>query len=258
MTVDGFTLIIGQLLPEPHAGLLAGMLFGTKASIQKDLYDALVATGTLHIAALSGMNITILTTIVAGALLRVVNRRIAGLLTIVIIIGFVWFVGAGPSVVRAAIMGSVALLATVFGRQYWGFLTYWITIGLMLLVRPSWIADLSFQLSALATLGIILFGPQKEMNVVKSDLHTTLAAQVFTIPLILLTFHRISLVSPITNVLIGWVIPPVTTLGLACALAGWIFLPLAYPLAWTAWIFLEYMILIITRTADIPLSYIAW
>lgn len=258
MTVDTFTHIIGQLLPEPHVGLLAGILFGTKSVIQKDLYNALLATGTLHIAALSGMNISILATIVGGALLRMVNKRIASILTIVIIIGFVWFVGAGASIVRAAIMGSVALLATVFGRQYWGFLTYCLTVGLMLLVHPSWIADLSFQLSALATLGIILFGPRKETNMVKSDLTTTLAAQVFTIPLILFTFHRISLVSPLTNVLIGWVIAPLTTIGLLCAIVGWIWVPLAFPLAWIAWVFLEYMIRMITWTAAIPLSYIAW
>lgn len=60
-TLASVVASIYQVLPEPHAGLLAGILFGTKTSIAPDLYDALVVTGTLHIAALSGMNITILT-----------------------------------------------------------------------------------------------------------------------------------------------------------------------------------------------------
>ena len=60
-TLATFVEIINRVLPEPHAGLLSGILFGIKASISTELYDALVITGTLHIAALSGMNITILT-----------------------------------------------------------------------------------------------------------------------------------------------------------------------------------------------------
>jgi competence protein ComEC len=300
VSVDTFTTIVNQLLPEPHAGLLAGILFGTKATLSKDFIDSLTKTGTLHIVALSGMNITILGSLIDVALLRFVSRRIASLLTVLIIIGFVWFVGAQASIVRAAIMGCLALLATIFGRQTWSLLAFILTVGIMLLFNPAWLFELSFQLSALATLGIILFGKTAQVanknldppsvssshapsarslresevgqnfvgspwflvygaySLIKDDLRITLAAQVFTIPLIFFTFHRISLISPLTNILIGFIIPPLTGLGLATAVLGWIFLPLGQIIAWVCWLMLQYLFLAINWTAKIPLASIGF
>ncbi len=144
ITVTTFTSIINQVLQEPHAGLLAGILFGTKATLSKDFLDALTTTGTLHIIALSGMNISILSGLSITTLLRFVSRRVASLLTILIIIGFVWFVGVSPSVIRAAIMGCLTLLSIVLGRQTWTLFTYCITIGIMLLLKPDWIGTFPF------------------------------------------------------------------------------------------------------------------
>jgi competence protein ComEC len=265
VTVATFTSVINQVLPEPHAGLLAGILFGTKATLSKDFLDALTTTGTLHIIALSGMNISILAGISTTTLLRVVSRRVASLFTVLIIIGFVWFVGVSASVVRAAIMGSLTLLSIVLGRQTWSLFTYGFTIGVMLLVKPDWIGNLSFQLSALSTLGIILFGGKSvsvSKNVVKSfvedSLRVTLSAQVFTIPLILFVFRRIFLVSPLTNILIGWVIAPVTALGMALAILGWVWLPLGYAFGWVSWVLLEYLIVMVQWTAKLPFSSVSF
>jgi len=155
------TLVISRLLPEPHAGLLAGLLFGTKTSLSQDFYEALVASGTLHIVALSGMNISIMSRLIQSCLMWRLGRRLSGITTLGAIAWFVWFVGMSPSVVRASLMGGVAILAVLFGRQYWAVCVWGITAGVMLLVYPLWIADVSFQLSTLATLGIILFGDTK-------------------------------------------------------------------------------------------------
>lgn len=258
MTVATFTAIINQLLPEPHAGLLNGILFGTKAALSRDLYDALVATGTLHIVALSGMNITILESVIAKTLGYFLNKRITSVLTILLIIGFIWFVGLSPSVIRAGIMGSMALIAVIFGRQTWSIFFFAVTCVIMLLVHPAWIGDLSFQLSAGATLGIILFGPRVQKNVLIDTLYVTLAAQTLTIPITLLTFRRISIISPVTNVLIGWIIQPLTVAGLIVAVLGLIWLPLGQVAAWIAWVFLEYLILAIELTAKLPFSSLNW
>lgn len=271
-TVTTFTAIIGTMLPEPHAGLLAGMLFGTKSTLSRELVTSLTATGTLHIIALSGMNISILAALSMTTFLRFVSRRIACLLTVLIIIGFVWFVGVGASILRAAIMGCLSLLAVMLGRQNWSILTYLLTIGIMLLVKPDWIGDLSFQLSALATLGIILFGRARAVttlpttatprlwsvcySLVADDLRVTLSAQVFTIPLIVFTFHRLSLISPLTNILIGWTMAPITAIGLSAVLLGWIWLPLGTTLAWVCWLLLDYLILAVHMTARLPFSSI--
>lgn len=266
ITVSTFTSVINQVLPEPHAGLLAGILFGTKATLSKEFLEALTTTGTLHIIALSGMNISILAGMSITTLVRLVSRRVASLLTVLIIIGFVWFVGVSPSVVRAAIMGSLTLLSVVWGRQSWTILTFCLTITAMLLVKPDWLGNLSFQLSALATLGIILFGGKRNeeipknkfYSIVEDDLRVTLAAQVFTIPLIFFVFRRISLVSPLTNILIGWTIAPVTAIGMATAFLGWIWLPLGYVSGWVSWVFLEYLIMMVEWTAKIPFSSLGW
>lgn len=280
MTVADVTSIINSLLPEPHAGLLAGMLFGVKAALAPDLYEDLVRTGTLHIVALSGMNITILITLTNVLLLRLVGRRVASLLTIIFICWFVLFVGASASVIRAAIMGTITLLAVVFGRQYWALWSWGIAAGVMLAVTPSWIGDLSFQLSVMATLGIILFGkkapqqskaPQdiKKMSgfaqtlrlgegAVGDDLRITLAAQVFTIPLIFFAFHRISLISPLSNVLIGFVVAPLTGVGLFMVSVGLVFLPLAQVIAWVVWVPLAYILFVVTTLSRIPFASLGW
>ena len=292
MTVADFTTIINQLLPEPHAGLLAGILFGAKATIPKDFMDALIATGTLHIVALSGMNITILESLIGATLLPIIGRRWASAFTIALIIGFILFVGPSPSVIRAGIMGSLALLSTIFGKQKWGLFTFIITAAIMLIIHPAWIADVSFQLSALATLGLVLFGEKHDLvalpnsqairfslreapsanisnlpklpawqpivNFVVDDLRITLAAQTFTIPLIFFTFRRISLVSPLTNILIGWVIQPLTVVGFLVSFFGWVWLPLGQVVSWVAYAFLQYIILAITLTAKLPFSSLSW
>jgi len=293
-SVDTFTTIINQLLSEPHAGLLSGMLFGVQATLDEKLFDALVTTGTLHIVALSGMNISIITSLTATLLLRLVSKRLTSLLTIIIIIGFILFVGPSPSVIRAGIMGSIGLLAIVFGRQLWSLLSLILAVGMMLLLHPLWLGDLSFQLSALATLGIVLFGGKKneisksanttnkQMNelkiqsfgiftnsfadlficrfvdLIKDDLRITLAAQVFTVPLIFWYFHRISLISPLTNVLIGWTIALITVLGFGTVIAGWIWLPLGYIFAWPAWVLLEYLVRVVMLTSMIPAASVGW
>lgn len=299
VSVLEFTTIINQLLPEPHAGLLNGILFGTKAMLSRDLYNQLVKTGTLHIIALSGMNITILTNLVSVTLLRFVSRRIASLLTVGIIIGFILFVGVSASVIRAGIMGSTTLLAVVFGRQAWSLLSLILAVSIMLIAKPLWISDIGFQLSVLATLGIILFSKKTVehraskvgiedrkskleneglfsnlhlpplfstlyrllsflWSLIEDDLRITLAAQVFTIPILLFHFHRISLVSPFSNVLIGWVIAPVTVLGLVTIIAGWVWLPLGQVFAWITWVPLQYVLTSIWITSMLPFASFSW
>jgi competence protein ComEC len=118
MTLDTLTALVNSLIHEPQAGLLNGFC-GVKATLSEDLQNALITTGTLHIIALSGMNISIIVGFVNLFLLRFVRRPIANVATVFIIIGFIGFVGVSPSVIRAAIMASITLLGMNFGRQRW-------------------------------------------------------------------------------------------------------------------------------------------
>lgn len=299
MSVESLSAIINQLLPEPHAGLLAGIMFGTKATLSKQLIDALIRTGTLHIIALSGMNISIIAGVTEKTLTKIISRRISSLITIVLVILFILFVGPSPSVIRAGIMGSINLFAISLGRQRWALYGWIIAVGGMLVLNHLWLWDLSFQLSALASLGIILFGgknaqkrevrsgPSERLGVkkldkekgngklekdqgvvshltsliwslIKDDLQVTLAAQSLTIPIILFTFHRLSLISPLSNILIGPTIAPITIIGGVVVILGSIWLPLGQAGAWVAWLFLHYVIWIVTATSSIPFASLGW
>ena len=288
-SVSTFTSIINQLLPEPHAGLLSGIIFGTKMTVDPVLKQALVTTGTLHIIALSGMNITILTNIVTVSLLWIFPRKIATVATIATIIGFIFFVGPSASIIRAAIMGGITLIGVLFGKNAWALWSWGVAVICMLVFKPMWITDLSFQLSVLASLGMILFGEQKAENkeqrtenreqrtesreqktenreqkaevlnayrsfvrLMENDLRTTMAAQTLTIPLLLFTFGRLSFISPLTNVLIVWTLPAITVLGFLVSICGYLYFPLGQLFAWISWIFLEYIIQVIMWTSRIP------
>lgn len=258
-TVATLTNVLGRILPEPQAGLLSGILFGTRATMSKELVDAFVTTGTIHIVALSGQNLSIFTGTLASWLSSIVSRRIASLLILFLLVWFLWFVGPSPSLVRAVIMGSLTLLAVIFGRRNLSLLSLLLAVSIMLLLNPLWIGDLSFQLSVLATLGIILFGGAgRPANFVVSELRITLAAQLLTTPLILFHFHRLSLIAPITNVLIGWTMPFLMGLGWIAAIAGYIWLPLGLLPAWGSWVLLTYVIRIVEATASFPFAGIAW
>ena len=265
--INPFLDIINQSLPEPQAGLLNGILFGIKASLPKRFYEALLTTGTVHLIALSGQNISILTGVIAEITLRL-GRKISIIVTLAGVIGFVIFVGPTPSLIRAAIMGSMSLLAVYFGRQNWSLLSLVLAAGIMLLINPAWIGDVSFQLSFLASAGIITLGKayQSKIKTIRQEfirdllinLRTTLAAQIFTLPLIWWRFHRLSLIAPLTNVLVGWTVTPIMVMGFGLSLLGWFYLPLGQVAGWLVWVPLTYMIEVIEITAKIPLATISF
>lgn len=278
MSPADISALIGSYLPEPEAGLLSGMILGTRESLPPELYDALIDTGTLHIVALSGTNVTIMANLTVLTLSPVVGRRIASLLTIGLLTGFIFFVGPAPPIVRAGIMGGISLVAAATGKQAWTLWSFAVACLVMLFVRPSLIFDISFQLSAGATLGLILFGSpalkskirlpiDKEtgktvvtiQNVIHAGwdlvripiidgLRTTLAAQTFTTPIIIFHFHRISLISPLSNAMIGMVIAPVTALGVILVFSGLIIPLLGFVIAPVLWLGLAYIIRVILVT----------
>ena len=257
-----FTGVINSLLPEPHASLLNGILFGIKASMPRNFYNALITTGVLHIIALSGVNISILTTLTAKITLFM-GRKASSILTICLIVLFVLFVGLSPSVVRAAMMGSLSLLAVTFGRQDWGLLSLFLVCGIMLLFDFSLIKNLSFQLSFAATFGIILANRRVERQYrkglleqikywFKENLKITLSAQLFTLPIIFFNFHRVSMISPVTNLLLEWVIQPIMVLGFITSIFGFIWLPLGMLVGWIVWVPLTYLITVVEFLAKVP------
>lgn len=245
---------IEKILPEPQASFLAGLLFGIEDNAPEDLLENFNITGTRHITALSGYNITIIASLIMGALLWFgFWRKHAFYLAIIAIILFILFVGAEASIVRAGIMGVLVLIAQQAGRVSSPKNLLALAGFLMVLKEPTALLDsVGLQLSFGATIGIIYFS--KYFAKFPEVLRTTLSAQVAVAPIILFYFKQVSLISPIANLLILPIIPVTMLVGFIAILAGVIYTPLGVFLAWPAWLFLSYEIKIIELLAKLPFA----
>jgi competence protein ComEC len=208
-------------VPEREHGLLIGILLGDKSAIDSDIIKNFQATGTTHIIAVSGFNISILI-IALQKPSRYLGRRWSFIFSVVAIVLFTIMTGGGASVVRAAIMGMLLLVANSLGRLYSITPALLLTAALMLLHSPLMLFyDAGFQLSFLATIGIVYGVPvfealTEKVNLVfgiKTILIATLCANLITMPLLLYEFQSISIISPLINVLILPLVPVIMLLG---------------------------------------------
>lgn len=245
-------LRIAQLLPSPQAELLSGILLGQNKNLPGRLKLALRDTSTLHIVVASGQNLSM----VAGFFLSftgLIGRKKATALGLLASVFYTLMSGMQLPILRAAIMFSFASLASFFGRVRDGWWVLVVTAALMLLVNPAWITNLSFQLSFLATFGMIVVSPillkyLSKIPIISQDLAVTIAAQVMVTPIIAQNFHQVSLVSVIANILILWTISFIMILGSLMLLFGSIFAILTN-------IFLTYFIYIVQFLSSLSFAW---
>lgn len=244
-----------QMIPMPEAAVLAGILLGMENDIPEYLYQAYQATGTAHILVISGFNIAILSAIIARFFRRLLPYGWDALAATATIIVYTLLVGPEPPVVRAAIMGIIALPAYLLGRKSIHLNVLAFTAGIMLFFSPNLLQDVSFQLSFLATLGIMVFSdpmkeivnkifikvssreePSKWFNQVNEYLLVTLAAQIAVLPVLLSHFDFLSLVTLPANLLILPLQPLVMGLGGIALITGLVFLPIGSVIGKIAWL----------------------
>lgn len=249
-----------RFLPEPHAGLLAGIVLGSRADMPPDFYQDLVKTGTLHVIAASGYNISVVTNFVIASLVIFIPRKKAAPVAGGGILIYMVLAGLSPAVVRAGLMGLLLVLAQASGRGYlavWGL--FWIA-GLMLVISPWLITDISFQLSLAATAGLMglsetiasLLPRIKLPGNLKTDLVSTLSATITTTPLTLLHFGRITLISPLANFMLLWLVPPIMALGALAAGLALIVPPLGHLAHLLGWPLLNLFTTLVTWWAKVP------
>ncbi|MBI4973048.1 ComEC/Rec2 family competence protein [Candidatus Roizmanbacteria bacterium] len=247
-----FTSVINSYLPDPQAALLNGIIFGIPLRSSKVFYQQLQVVGLLHLVVLSGMNITILGSIIA-IMTRNLPKKISLLISLLGIAAFTLFVGPQPPIVRAAIMGSLGLIATLYGRKKTAFISLLVSVVCIAIIKPDWLTTISMQLSVGATLGIILFGTggANDSSIVK-DLRTSLSAQIFTAPLIFIYFKQVSLISPIANLLVSSLVAPLMIFGFVTSILGKVYWLLGLPTAYICYGLLTYMIWVINILAKVP------
>lgn len=258
-SIDIFTNVINTSLPEPYSSLLNGITFGKDIPPHLNLYTKFQKSGLLHIMVLSGSNIAMLGAMIE-AIFGFIHKKIAVFLTICFILIFTISVGFEPPIVRAAIMGTISLLAIVFNRKATAIYSLLLTGIITMIIWPDWITNVSFLLSYGATLGIILFGApdSKAPWWFPQELRISLAAQLFTTPIIFIYFKQISLVSPISNVLISFIVGPLMFLGFCIGILGLIHPYLALPFVVIATGMLKYLLFIVDLSTMTPYSFLAF
>ncbi len=283
---------LNRLWAEPDSSFLAGVLYGSRSGLPLELSDNFSKTGVSHIIAVSGYNVTIIATTLVTILIALgLYRRSATLLAAGLIVLFVIFTGASASVVRAGIMGLLVIGAEQLGRRSQIGYVLVFTATLMTLFNPYVLLwDAGFQLSFLATLGLVYISPLLEkwcedlspapslsdpsgavhsqgkrgeiasslfkgrvgwgqlavLKAIKQPLLTTLSAIIATLPLILFQFGRLSVVAPLVNILILWIIPWLMLGGFVTLIVSLLFFPLGQLLAIVTHFGLQYVILIVT------------
>lgn len=249
-----FTSIIEGYLSEPHASLLNGILFGIDLKASPNFYNDIKTVGLLHLVVLSGINITILCAIVSGVTHNF-GKRASILITILTVVLFILFVGPKAPIVRAGVMGILTFVAIINGRR--NFTLYALIISLLFITVffPKWISTVSLQLSYAATIGIILFGQTSSKNRIWQELKISLAAQLLTTPIIFIYFRQISLIAPLSNLLVAPLIPVLMVLGFITAILGKIDYSLGLIPAQLCYGILAYIVWIIEVLADLPFIF---
>ena len=262
---------LSRAIPEPEAGLASGILVGLRERVSRSVADDFTTTGLTHVVAISGWNIALVAGI-ATALLRAtgVGRRPRSAIVVVAIVVYTIIAGAEASVIRAAVMGGIVLIAREGGRPSGATAALGLACWGLLLVEPRMIDDIGLQLSMAATAGLLALGGHAEAAIgrlgggraprwLRETLGVSLAAQLSTLPLILLHFGRLSLISPLANLLVAPVVP-LAMLGAAIGVVAGPALSLPganlilAPLLLASWLPLALMTRGAGALADIPLA----
>ncbi|MBI4123009.1 MAG: ComEC/Rec2 family competence protein [Parcubacteria group bacterium] len=214
----------------PESGILAATLLADKSDWSDDFSTALNRTGLTHVTAISGQHITIFSAILLPVFLMLgLWKKQATLLVLAFVILFIVVTGFEASAIRAGIMGTLGMAGTLAGRRSDSIRALAFAGAVMLALNPLLLSrDVGFQLSFLAVLGILwchayfrrAFARLPEMFGIRDVAAMTIAAQLFTLPIIISNFGFVSLVSPITNILIGPIAPLLVGAGLVFLLAG--------------------------------------
>jgi len=247
-----FEGIINSSLSEPHSSLLNGMLFGER--LPKDLKEDFIKVGISHLTALSGFNVLIIATFLFSVFnYLLVDRVIAFYFSLIFITLFVLMTGASASVVRAGIMVAVFLLARKIGRPFSVLPSLVLALVVMVIFDPKiLIFDIGFQLSFLATLGLIYLYPVFEEKLknwgnflsLREYFSASLSAQIFLLPVIIYSFGSLSLLSPVVNILILPTVPAIMFLGFLSGFVGFLSGLMANLVSMVNYLFLEYIIVI--------------
>jgi competence protein ComEC len=255
------------VLPAGPRGLLPGLVDGDVSGLDPQLAADFKTAGLSHLTAVSGTNVAVVT----GAVLLLLRGLTAGPRTSAVgagvaLAGFVVLARPSPSVLRAAVMGAIALLALASGRPRSALPPLGAAVLVLVFVSPPLARDPGFALSVLATAGLVVLAPgwaawlrsHRIPRGVAEALAVPAAATVATAPIIAAISGTVSLVSIPANLLAEPAVAPATVLGVLAAVASPVSDATAGWLAWLAGVPVRWLVAVGTRAAHAPLAAVSW
>lgn len=251
-----------MIIPEPESSLAGGLLLGARRSLGSDLEDQFRATGIVHIVVLSGYNVTIVAESII-ATLSFLPRTVGGIIGIVSIICFAIITGAGATIVRASIMACLVVIARLSYRDYDIVRALVLAGAVMVIHNPKILLfDISFQLSFLATLGLIVLSPRLEKYFLwvpkkfglREVFTATISTQIFVLPLLFYSVGELSLVALPVNLLVLATVPSAMLFSFLTGVFGFVSTALAFVPGFLAHLILSYELWIVDLFARVPLA----
>jgi competence protein ComEC len=214
-----FLDITERNLDEPYASLVNGLLLGSRKGFTNDVNDKLATTGLTHIVAVSGYNVSLVILFIERSLFFI-PRNIRFYILVLAILVFAVLAGLSASVIRACIMGVIAVMVVQYGYTQSVLRALLLSGVVMVLYNPAFLyIDLGFQLSFFSTLGVLYLSKFFQFDFIpqrfglREAFTLTIASQLATLPTVLFYFGNLSLVSPLANVLVAPILPVMMLLG---------------------------------------------
>ncbi|MCW2600912.1 MAG: internalization-related competence protein ComEC/Rec2 [Frankiales bacterium] len=249
-----------SVLPSDERGLLPGLVEGDTSQLDSRLRDDFRTTGLTHLTAVSGTNVAVVlgAALVLCGLLRV-GLRWRPPLAAAVLLAFVVLARPSPSVLRAAVMGVIALLALATGSRRQALPALCAAVLVLVLLSPELAAQPGFALSALATAGLLLIAPvwrerlaQHLPGWLADALAVPAAAQLACTPVVVAISGQVGLYAVPANLLAVPAVAPATVLGVVAALLAPVCLPLAQLAAWCAFVPTHWLVMVAHTGARQP------
>jgi len=261
-----FSQSINKIISSPESDLGRGLILGDRGGFDGEMQEDFIKTGTIHIVALSGYNITIVSNAVIKIFFLFLSTVLSIVLGIFFILLFILMAGGGATIVRAGIMAFIALYARITGRNYLAGRALIIAGLVMFAYDPRVITDMSFQLSFLATFGILFITP-KVLNWFsfvtmrfgfRENLSTTISATIAVLPILLYSTGILSIVSIPTNILVLPLIPFAMLFTFLSGVFGMVSVFIAIPFGFVAENTLALILFLINKSASLSFASVSF
>jgi len=263
---ENFLEKMNSAIQSPESLLMGGLILGEKSSFNQALRQSFVNTGTIHVVALSGYNVTIVAEWIMK-LFSFLPKNLGIWMGIFSILLFVLMTGGSSTAIRAGIMAILALVARATGRNYDVARALTLAGVFMVLLNPFVLAyDVSFQLSFIATIAVIFFAPRFEKYFLwvpdyfklRDIISVTCSVYIFVFPFILYKMGNFSLVALPANILILPFIPFTMMLGFFTGFLGLIYYIFAIPVGYFSYLLLHYELGVISFFSNLPFSSLSF